>query len=171
MLVLLAQGDKCIAMSAETGREYLQRPSHRREPLCFPELQVLPRRRHERFSAPDPQRMYRCRTRLLRSRYEARASQDPHRHSTGFRGHHKLRKDVLGFRRRFWVFFLSHYLFSYFSFIIVGREHRNLTDAEKRNLVRRQLSLTTVWCKIGTLELEGLHFTEAVQIGSSNELQ
>jgi hypothetical protein len=51
------------------------------------------------------------------------------------------------------------------------REHRNLTDAEKRNLVMRQLSLMTAWCKISTLELQGLHFTEAVQIGSSNELQ
>ena len=38
------------------------------------------------------------------------------------------------------------------------REQRNHTDAEKRNLVMRQLSLRTVWCNISTLDLHGLHW-------------
>ena len=38
------------------------------------------------------------------------------------------------------------------------REQRNHTDAEKRNLVMRQLSLMTAWFNISTLDLHGLHW-------------
>ena len=38
------------------------------------------------------------------------------------------------------------------------REHKNLTDADKRNLVMKQLSLMTAWCIISTLDLHGLHW-------------